>query len=76
MLVDDLSMMYMQDLNGLRAIENDLWTVMTKTVVPFEKNTIQGHIVLIETKKSKVKKQSRPYRAKFSPEDLPVYRYR
>jgi len=53
-------MLYMQDLNGLRAIENDLRGVMAKTVDPFEKNTIQGNIVLIETKKSELKKQPRP----------------
>ncbi len=76
MLVDVLSMMYMQDLNGLRAIENDLRSVMAKTVDPFEKNTIQGHIVLIETKKSELKKQPRPQWSKSSPEPLPVYRYR
>ena len=55
MLVDVLSMMYIQDLNGLRVIENDLWGVVAKTVDPFEKNTIQDHIVLIETKRSELR---------------------
>ena len=60
MIVDVIMLMYMQDLSGLRAIENDLRGAMAKTVDPCEKDKIQGHIVLIESKKSELKKQSRP----------------
>jgi len=53
--VKRMCMLYMQDLNGLRAIEKDLRNAMSKTKDAAEKKRLQRRIGLIESKKSDLK---------------------
>ena len=51
-------MLYMQDLNGVRAIEKDLRGVMAKTADPREKNELKRQIGQIEILKAELKNKN------------------
>ena len=53
-----MCMLYMQDLNGVRAIEKDLRDVMAKTADPREKNELTREIGRIEILKGELKNKN------------------